>query len=73
MAAVESSIEFKINALSQTWVGTVQNLIDRGDIGTIVDGLTKISEAIGWVTDKAGLLGTIGIGAGAFAGFKNAG
>lgn len=73
MAAVESSIEFKINALSQTWVGTVQNLIDRGDIGTIVDGLTKISEAIGWVVDKVGLLGTIGIGAGAFAGFKNAG
>lgn len=73
MEAVESSIEFKINALSQTWVGTVQNLIDRGDIGTIVDGLTKISEAIGFVVDKTGLLGTIGIGAGAFAGFKNAG
>lgn len=73
MSIIEESIEYKMNALSQTWVGTVQNLIDRGDLGTIVDGLTKISEAIGFVVDKAGLLGTIGIGAGAFAGFKNIG
>lgn len=70
MAVIEESIEYKLNALSQTWVGTVQNLVDRGDLGTIVDDLTKISEAIGFVVDKAGLLGTIGLGAGLFTGIK---
>lgn len=73
MAAVESSIEYKINTLSQTWVGTIQKLIDRGDIGTIVDGLTKISEVIGFVVNKAGILGTISLGAGLFAGINNVG
>ena len=73
MSIIEQSLEFKINALKETWVGTAQAMIDRGDFGTIIDGLTKLSEAIGWVVDKAGLLGTIGIGAGLFAGIKNVG
>jgi hypothetical protein len=50
-----------------------QSLIDRGDLGTVIDALTKLSEALGWVVDKAGLLGTIGLGAGLFAGIKNVG
>ena len=73
MEAVESSLNFKINALKETWVGNVQEMVDRGDLGTIIDGLTKLSEAIGWVVDKAGMLGTIGLGAGLFAGIKNIG
>lgn len=73
MSIVEESIDFKLNKLQQTWVGTIQNIVDRGDLGTAIDGLTKLSEAIGWVVDKAGLLGTIGLGAGLFAGFKNIG
>ena len=73
MSIVEESIDFKLNKLQQTWVGTIQNIVDRGDLGTAIDGLTKLSEAIGWVIDKAGMLGTIGIGAGIFAGIKNVG
>lgn len=73
MSIIEQSLEFKLNALKQTWVGTAQAMIDRGDFGTIIDGLTKLSEAIGWVIDKAGMFGTIGLGAGIFAGFKNIG
>ena len=73
MSIIKESIEFKINAFKQTWVGVAQELIDRGDIGKIVDGFTKISEAIGFVVEKAGLLGTIGGAAGAVAGFKNLG
>lgn len=73
MSIIEESIEYKTNALKETWTGVVQSLIDRGDIGAIVDALTKISEAIGWVVDKAGLLGTIGLGAGLFKGIKNVG
>ena len=64
MSIVESSIDYKLNKLQQTWVDTIQNIVDRGDLGTAIDGLTKLSEAIGWVIDKAGLLPTAGIGIG---------
>ena len=70
MSIVEESINFKINALKETWVGTIQELVDRGDIGKIVDGLTKLSEAIGFVVENLGLLGTIGAGGGIFATIK---
>lgn len=73
MGIIQESIDYKLNALKETWVGTAQEMLDRGDFGKVIDVLTKLSEAIGWVIDNAGLLGTIGIGAGAFAGFKNVG
>lgn len=73
MSIVEESINFKINALKETWVGTIQELVDRGDIGKIVDGLTKLSEAIGFVVEKLGLLGTIGAGFGIFKAFQGDG
>lgn len=73
MSIIEQSLEFKLNALKQTWVGTAQAILERGDFGKVIDGLTKLSEAIGFVVDKAGLLGTIGLGAGIFAGIKNVG
>ena len=73
MTAVESSLNYKINFLKETWVGTVQEMIDRGDLGIIIDGLVKLSEAIGFVLDKAGLLGTAGAGIGAYLGLKNVG
>lgn len=73
MSAIESSLSYKINALKETWVGCVQDMIDRGDLGTIVTGLTKVSEAITFLLDKLGILGTIGLGAGIFSGIKNVG
>ena len=73
MGIIEQSIDFKINKLKETWVGTAQSMIDRGNLGTIIDALTKLSEAISWVIDNAKLLGTIGLGAGLFAGLKNVG
>lgn len=73
MSIIEESIDYKLNALKETWVGNAQDLLKRDDFGKLVDGLTKLSEAIGFVIEKAGLLGTIGIGAGAFAGIKNVG
>lgn len=60
MDTVRQSITYKLNNLEQTWVGTVQNILDRGDLGTIVDGLTKVSEAVGFLTSNLGLLGTAG-------------
>ena len=73
MEAVESSLSYKINALKETWVGCVQDMIDRGDLGTIVTGLTKVSEAITFLLNKLGILGSIGLGAGIFSGIKNVG
>lgn len=73
MSIVEESINFKINALKETWVGTIQGILKRDDIGAVVDALTKLSGAIGFVIEKLGLLGTIGVGAGIFAGAKNVG
>ena len=73
MSIVQETLEYKINALKQTWVGTVQELIERGDLGQIIDSLTKFSEAIGFITDKLGILGTVGLGAGLYAGIKNFG
>lgn len=73
METIEQSLEYRINALKETWVGTIQQMVDRGDLGTIVDGLTKLSEGIGFVIDKFGILGSIGLGARIFAGIKNVG
>ena len=73
MSTIEKSISYKINALKETWVGTVQELVDRGDIGKIVDGLTKISEVLGLIINNVGILGSVGLGAGIFAGIKNVG
>ena len=73
MGIIQQSIDYKLNALKETWVGTAQTIVDRGSLGTIIDGLTKISEILGLVVDKAGLIGTIGLGAGLFTGIQNVG
>ena len=73
MSEIESSLSYKINALKETWVGCVQDMVDRGDLGTIVTGLIKVSEAITFLLDKLGILGSIGLGAGIFSGIKNVG
>jgi TP901 family phage tail tape measure protein len=67
------SIEYKLNRLTETWTGTWQNLIDRGTIGTVVDSLTSVSEALGWVIDNVGLLGAAGIGLGTLITKNNVG
>jgi len=62
MGIIRDSLEFKINALKQTWVGTLQEITDRGDIGNIVDKLTAISEGLGGVISKLGIAKTAFIG-----------
>ena len=73
METIRQSLEFKLNSLKETWVGTAQAIVDRGDLGTAIDGLTKLSEAIGWVIDKFGVLGTTAIVGGGILGGKNIG
>lgn len=73
MSIIEDSISYKANKLRETWVGTIQQILDRGDLGTIVDGLTKVSEAIGFVTGNLGILKTAAIGIVGYLSFKNIG
>lgn len=73
METIEQSLEYRINALKETWVGAIQQMVDRGDLGTIVDGLTKLSEGIGFVTSNLGLLKTAALGITGVLAFKNVG
>ena len=68
METAKQSITYKLNELKQTWVGTVQDIANRDDLGKIVDGLIDLSSAIGFVIDKLGLVGTIGLFGGAGTG-----
>lgn len=58
MGIITDSIDFKLNRLKETWVGTLQGLIDRGDIGKIIDFLTTVSELLGQIIDTIGLVPT---------------
>lgn len=73
MEIVESSITYKLNALKQEWVETLTQVTDRGDIGAFIDMLTKLSEGLGWIVDKVGLLQTALIGIGTVVGSKKLG
>lgn len=52
MGIIQESLDYKINALKETWTGIFQNLIDRGVIGDIIDILTKLSEVIEKITSN---------------------
>lgn len=73
MNTAMDSIEFKLNRLKETGTGIAQNLFGREDIKTAIDGFTKLAEAVELITSKLGMSGTLGLGAGLFAGIKNVG
>lgn len=73
MDIIYDSLDYKMNRLKETGTGIAQNLFERNEMKSIVDALTTVAETIDFVTDKVGLFGTMGLGAGLFAGFKNIG
>lgn len=73
MAVITDSLDYKLNRLSETGVGVSQNLFQRDDMKSVIDGLTSLMEVVDALTSKLGLFGTIGFGAGLFAGWKNVG
>lgn len=73
MSVAMDSIDYKLNTLKETGTGISQNLFGREDIKTILDLITSLGNGLDLLTDKLGLLGTIGLGAGIFAGLKNVG
>ncbi len=68
-----NNIEGSFNRLKNTWIDTVENVINSDAILAVTKALNGMLSVVNNVTDKLGSLGTIGLGTGLFAGFKNAG
>lgn len=62
METITESLTYKLNALKETVVGIGQNLFARGDMASVIDGLTRVLEVIDKITGKIGLFGTIAAG-----------
>lgn len=73
MAVAMDSIDYKLNKVKETGTGIAQNLFSNDDMKSILDAIGSIGNGIDWLTGKLGLFKTIGLGAGLFAGVKNAG
>lgn len=68
-----NSWEGSLKRLHNTWVDTVGNIVNSDFVITITNGFNGLLSVINNVTSKLGSLGTIGLGAGLFAGLKNVG
>lgn len=73
MAVAMDSIEYKMNSLKETGTGIAQNIFNREDMKMTLDLFAKLAEGIDFITEKLGLFGTIGAGAGLFSTLKNLG
>lgn len=62
-----------LNELSNSWTSLVNNIMDSDGLKTGVDLLNGLVEGLAGVADVLGPLGTVGLGAGLFAGIKNVG
>ena len=71
MSVIMDSLEYKINALKETGTGFFQKLFKPQEMGTIIDSLTGLLNAITSITSSIGLLGTVLAGAGIFKAFKS--
>lgn len=53
MDIIRDSVEFKLNELKNVWIGYIQQLLQREDIGEIIDQLIEGSESLQSVIDAA--------------------
>lgn len=60
MNIIYDSLDYKLNRLSQTGVSIAQNLFQRDAMKGAIDIATTFAEALDSLTDKIGLVGTIG-------------
>lgn len=61
MENIYQSLEYKLNALKETWVGIAQNLFQTDDMKVVVGVLSAISNMIDQLTEALGLFGTVGL------------
>ena len=71
MGIVEETLEYKLNKLSETGVGISQNLFKTDEIGTLIGIVTGFANALDFLTEKLGLLGTVLASAGIFKAIKS--
>ena len=67
------SLKAQMQELSTTMDVAWHNMVNEETISPVLSTLQLLADGLVFVTDKAGLLGTIGLGAGLFAGIKNVG
>lgn len=58
MSIIRDSIEYKLNVIKAEWTKTLTSIVDRGDLGKLLDVFTKISETLGNIVSNAGLVKT---------------
>ena len=61
MEKIEQSLEYRLNALKETWVGIAQNLFQSDDIKGVITILQTLSDMVDSLTKHLGLLGTTGL------------
>ena len=59
--------------MSNSWTEFVNSVVQSDTLKTGVNILNELVQGVTKLTSSLGSLGTIGLGAGLFAGFKNAG
>ena len=65
--------EGSMNRLGNTFTKIMNNIVNSDAVITVTNGFNSFLSVIDKVTSKLGSLGTIGLGAGLFAGVKNTG
>lgn len=60
MDKIYDRLDYKLNRLSETGTGITKNLFGGSEMKAVVDGINSVGNAVEWVTDKIGLLGTSG-------------
>lgn len=73
IAEVMDSIVHKLNSLKETGTGIAQNLLGRDELKAVLDMINSLGNALDWLTERMGPLGSIGAGAGLYASMKNVG
>lgn len=67
------SWEGSLTRLKNTWTDTVGNIADSDIIIAAINGLNELLSVVNRLTDWVGPIGSMGIGAGLFAGLQNVG
>lgn len=67
------SLEAQMLDLSTTMDIAWHNMINEETVTPIISAIAKLAEGFEFLTDKAGLFGTLALGGGLFAGIKNVG